>query len=72
MTKRADDSHPTPPNLDELISLREASEISGLSASHLRLLVSRGAIWDVTGAPYVSVTAVQFSVTADADGQAVA
>ena len=47
MTKRADDSHPDPPNLDELISLREASEISGLSASHLRLLVSRGTIWGV-------------------------
>ena len=31
----------------------------------LRLLLSRGAIWDATGSPYVSVTA-------DADGQAVA
>jgi len=65
MTKRADDSHPGPPHLDALISLREASERSGLSASHLRLLVSRGTIWDATGSPYVSVTA-------DADGQAVA
>ena len=72
MTKRADDSHPGPPHLDALISLREASECSRLSTRHLRLLVSRGAIWDVTGSPYVSVTAVQFSVTADADGQAVA
>jgi hypothetical protein len=35
-----------PPNLDELITLREtAAERSGLSASHLRLLVSRGDIW---------------------------
>jgi excisionase family DNA binding protein len=33
------------PSLDELISLREAAELSGLSASHLRLLVSRGDIW---------------------------
>jgi hypothetical protein len=30
---------------DDLISLREAVEISGLSASYLRLLVSRGDIW---------------------------
>jgi len=65
MTKRADDSHPGPPHLDTLISLREVSERSGLSARHLRLLLSQGAIWDVTGSPYVSVTA-------DADGQAVA
>lgn len=33
------------PNLDELISLREASELSGLSTRHLRLLVRRGEIW---------------------------
>ena len=33
------------PSLDELISLREAAELSGLSASYLRLLVSRGEIW---------------------------
>ena len=32
-------------NLSELISLREAAEISGLSHSHLRLLVRRGDIW---------------------------
>lgn len=35
------------PNLDDLISLREAAELSGLSASHLRLLVRRGDIWGV-------------------------
>jgi hypothetical protein len=29
----------------ELISLSEAAEISGLSNSHLRLLVRRGDIW---------------------------
>lgn len=33
------------PGLDELISLSEASEISGLSPSQLRLLVTRGVIW---------------------------
>jgi hypothetical protein len=33
------------PSLDELISLQEAARISGLSASHLRLLVRRGDIW---------------------------
>jgi hypothetical protein len=31
--------------LGDLISLSEASEISGLSAGHLRLLVSRGELW---------------------------
>jgi excisionase family DNA binding protein len=33
------------PSLDELISLREAAELSGLSAGHIRLLVRRGDIW---------------------------
>ena len=33
------------PSLDELITLREAAELSGLSVSHLRLLVRRGDIW---------------------------
>lgn len=33
------------PGLDELISLSEAAEISGLSPSQIRLLVSRGVIW---------------------------
>ena len=31
--------------LDELISLVQAAELSGLSHSHLRLLVRRGDIW---------------------------
>ena len=35
------------PSLDELISLREAAELSGLSAGHLRLLASRGEMWAV-------------------------
>ncbi len=29
----------------ELISLKEAAELSGLSPSHLRLLVSKGDVW---------------------------
>ena len=33
------------PSLDELISLRQAAKLSGLSPNHLRLLVSRGDIW---------------------------
>ena len=30
-----------------LISLAEAAKLSGLSAGHLRLLVSRGTIWGI-------------------------
>jgi len=33
------------PRLDELITLREAAELSGLSHSHLRLLIRKGDIW---------------------------
>ena len=33
------------PGLDELISLSEAANLSGLSPNHLRLLVSSGVIW---------------------------
>ena len=33
------------PGLDDLLSLNEAAELSGLSASHLRLLVRQGEIW---------------------------
>jgi len=32
-------------DLNDLISLSMASELSGLSASHLRLLVARGDLW---------------------------
>ena len=35
------------PRADELISLRQASIISGLSPNHLRLLVGRGLIWGI-------------------------
>ena len=40
-----DDRDSEQPRVEELISLREAAERSGLSASHLRLLVRRGDIW---------------------------
>jgi excisionase family DNA binding protein len=33
------------PELDELISLSQAAELTGLSASHLRLLVRQGDVW---------------------------
>ena len=45
--RNVDDSNSDQPSLDELIPLREAAELSGLSAGHLRLLVSRGDIWGV-------------------------
>ena len=32
-------------DIDELISLREASKLSGISPNHLRLLVGKGLIW---------------------------
>ncbi len=39
------DSSKDQPRLDELITIREAAELSGLSHSHLRLLIRRGDIW---------------------------
>ena len=45
MTRSADESSSDQPSLEELITLREASKLSGLSVSHLRLLVRRGDIW---------------------------
>jgi excisionase family DNA binding protein len=33
------------PGLDELITLGEAAELSGLSADHLRRLVRQGKLW---------------------------
>jgi hypothetical protein len=33
------------PNFDDLIPLAEASTLSGLSMSQLRLLISRGQMW---------------------------
>lgn len=45
MPSKTQDSIPTQPSLDKLISLREAAELGGLSAGHLRLLVSQGKLW---------------------------
>lgn len=47
MVQNPEDRASDQPSLDELISLREAAELSGLSTSQLRLLVSRGDIWGV-------------------------
>ena len=32
-------------DIEDLISLREASKLSGISPNHLRLLVGKGIIW---------------------------
>jgi hypothetical protein len=40
-----DDERVYQPGLDDLLSLNEAAELCGLSASHLRLLVRRGEVW---------------------------
>jgi hypothetical protein len=47
MPHGADNSSSHLPSLDELITLREAAGLSGLSTSHLALLVRRGDIWGV-------------------------
>ena len=44
MPNRSDKSDDQP-GLDDLIALREAAKLSGLSPNHLRLLVGRGDIW---------------------------
>ena len=41
--RKRDDS--IQPSLDELISLADAAELSGLSHAHLRLLVREGEVW---------------------------
>jgi hypothetical protein len=46
-TQNSEDRECDQPSLDQLISLRDAGELSGLSTSQLRLLVSRGDIWGV-------------------------
>ena len=33
------------PRFKDLISLRQASEITGLTTNHLRLMISRGKLW---------------------------
>ena len=40
-----DNNHSTNRGIEDLILLREAALISGLSPNHLRLLVRRGDIW---------------------------
>lgn len=47
MTDNAGAGNLNLPSLDELITLREAAKLSGLSTSHLALLVRRGDIWGV-------------------------
>ena len=47
MPTNADEGRSHKPSLDELITLQKAAELSGLSASHLALLVRRGDIWGV-------------------------
>lgn len=49
MTHSADDSGSDQPTLDELISLREAAEFSGLSASHALLFVKKALTTIVPG-----------------------
>ena len=45
MDKKNSDQQSNQPSLDELISLSAAAVICGLTASQLRLLVSRGDMW---------------------------
>ena len=45
MSSKSTNYNTEPPNLDELISLQQASELSGLSAGHLRLLAGQGKLW---------------------------
>ena len=45
MPDNSDKKDQKQPSLDELIPLSKAAEISGLSHSHLRLLVRKGEIW---------------------------
>jgi len=45
MTNKNETSADIQPSLADLITLREAADLSGLSHSHLRLLIRRGDIW---------------------------
>ena len=47
MTRGTESGGSDLPSLDELITLQEAAKFSGLSASHLRLLVRQGDVWGV-------------------------
>ena len=45
MTAKDSERDGEQPRFDELISLREASEISGLTHPHLALLIRQGKLW---------------------------
>ena len=45
MPDNSDKKDEKPPSLDELIPLRKAAEISGLSHDHLRRLIRDGKLW---------------------------
>lgn len=45
MSNNTEDKTTINPNLDDLISLSEASKISGLSLGHLSLLIRNGDLW---------------------------
>jgi len=45
MASRNNETKSDQPGLDELITLSEAADVSGLSPNHLRLLVGKGVIW---------------------------
>jgi len=45
MPDKNKEQDPVQPNLDELITLTEAAEISGFTTRHLRLLATNGEIW---------------------------
>ena len=47
MLKHSAKSSDDQPEIGELISLSEAAELSGLSASHLRLLVRKRELWGI-------------------------
>ena len=44
---QAENSRQTTPSLADLISLKEAADLSGLSASHLRLLARTKEMWAI-------------------------
>jgi hypothetical protein len=45
MTVPSKDNSEDQPRLDELISLSDAAELSGLSLPHLSLLIRQGKLW---------------------------
>ena len=67
MTRNVDTGESEQPIIDDLITLRQAAELSCLSASYLRLLVGRGDIWGLKlGRNWVTTTqAVQEFVARD-------